>query len=394
MARLVDGESDPDTTFSTMLDCDGPAALWAALARDRLPPGTGVNRDAVLRAFLALPPHLRGHLGGPLAEKFFAHGDGDAARVVRDAMDRVPNADRGAVARLDAESELHKGDAEAARDHALEAVALDGNESDALVTLVETHVRQLAPIAADVPEALLALRGEIGDLDAAASVDRAIVLSLGLSGQTEAAFEHPAATGRTAEELWRIVQSRAEDDDFLRHAVLPADAPAPELAREIELDIAERLMGLGFPDAALSWLGDTQPTDTADRRLLAAEAELDRGAAQRVIDLLSGLQGPEADALRAEALVQLGDLAAAEASLTAAGQAEAALRAGLWQEDWSNLDPMAPEAWQAAAGMTKPSGADAAKGLLGRGADALAASEDSRTKIEALLGAVAVPDGG
>jgi len=30
MAILVDGGTDPDTPFATMLDCDGPAALWAA----------------------------------------------------------------------------------------------------------------------------------------------------------------------------------------------------------------------------------------------------------------------------------------------------------------------------------------------------------------------------
>jgi hypothetical protein len=394
IARLVDGESDPETPFSTMLDCDGPAALWAALARDRLPPGAGVNRDAILRAFLALPPHLRVHLGSPLAEKFLAHGDADAARVIRDSMDRAPTADPGAVALLDAESELHNGDAEAARDHALEAVALDGNEAEGLVALVETHVRQLDPIDAEVPAALTALRGEIGESGLADSVDRAIVLSLGLSGQTEAAFDHRAAAGKTKAELWRVVQARAPDDDFLRFAVLPPDAKAPDVTPELALDIARRLSGLGFPDAAIAWLGNVLPTDAPDRRLVASKAELDRGAAQRVIDLLSGLPGPEADALRAEALVQLGDLAAAEALLTAAGETEAALRAELWQEDWSSLDPTAPDAWQAAAGLTVPSETGAAKGLLGRGEDAVAASEDARTKIEALLGAVAVPDGG
>lgn len=394
MARLVDGESDPETPFATMLDCDGSAALWAALARDRLPSGPGINRDAILRTFLALPPHLRSHLGSALAEKFLAHGDEDAARVVRDAMDRAPNADRGAVALLDAESELFNGDAEAARDHALEAVALDGNEAEALVALVETHVRQLDPIDVTVPEALLALRNEIGESPLAISVDRAIVLSLGLSGQTDAAFAHPAAEGKTRAELWRVVQARATDDDFLRLAVLPADTPPPDVDPELALDIAKRLAGLGFPDAALAWLGDTVPTDTPDRRLVAAAAELDRGGAQAVIDLLSGLQGPEADALRAEALVQLGDLAAAETLLSAAGQADAALRTGLWQEDWSNLDPTTPEAWRAAADLTKPAESDTARGLLGRGEDAIAASEQARTKLEALLGAVAVPDGG
>ncbi|OYX24613.1 MAG: hypothetical protein B7Z10_08905 [Rhodobacterales bacterium 32-66-7] len=37
MARLIDGETDPETPFATMLGCDGPAAFWAALAHDQLP---------------------------------------------------------------------------------------------------------------------------------------------------------------------------------------------------------------------------------------------------------------------------------------------------------------------------------------------------------------------
>ncbi|MFN5998914.1 MAG: hypothetical protein ACK47C_14680 [Paracoccaceae bacterium] len=394
MALLVDGESDPDTPFAAMLDCDGPAALWAALARDRLPAGPGVNRDAILRAFLALPAHLRRHLGSPLAEKFLARDDADAVRVIRDAIERAPDADPAAVALLDAESDLHLGDAEAARDHALEAVALDGNQAEALIALVETHFRQLEPIGSDVPDALLALRGETSGTALAGAVDRALVLSLGLSSQTEAAFLDPAVTGDTLVDLWRVVQDRASDDDFLRHAVLPSEAEPPDLEAELDLAIAKRLLALGFPDAALVWTGPVLPTDAPDLRLAAAEAELGRRDARRAVELLSGLPGTEAATLRENALLQLDDLAAAGTLLAAAGQTDAALRASLWQGDWSDLDPSAPEAWQTAAQLTKPALADASTGLLGRGADALAASSDSRAAIEALLGSVATPGGG
>lgn len=284
MARLVDGESDPDTPFANMLDCDGPAALWAALARDRLPAGPGVNRDAILRAFLALPPHLRSHLGSPLAEKFLARDDADAVRVIRDAIERTPNADPGAVALLDAESDLRLGDPESAQDHALEAVALDGNQAEALVALVETHFRQLQPISSDVPDALMALRGETSGTALAAEVDRALVLSLGLSGRTEAAFLDPAATGDTLIDLWRVIQDRATDSDFLRRAVLPEGETPPDLDADLDLAIANRLLALGFPDAALVWTGPVLPADQPDLRLAAAEAELGRRDARRAVD--------------------------------------------------------------------------------------------------------------
>jgi len=394
MARLVDGESDPETPFAAMLDCSGAAALWAALARDRLPSGPGVNGNAILRAFLALPPHLRSYLGSRLAEKFLALGDADSARVIRDAIERAPNADPGAVALLDAQTDLRGGDTAAARDHALEAVALDGNQAEALVALVETHFRQLDPIGSDVPDALLALRGETSGTALAGAVDRALVLSLGLSGQTEAAFLDPAATGAILVDLWRVAQNRATDDDFLRHAVLPVGSQPPDLDANLDLAIANRLLALGFPDAALSWIGQVSLTDGPDLRLAAAKAELARRDAERAVELLSGLQGTEAATLRAEAFVQLNDLAAAGTSLAAAGQTEASLRTSLWRGDWTNLDPSAPKDWQTAARLTEPAPTDASVGLLGRGADAVATSTASRAAIEALLGSVAIPGGG
>ena len=394
MALLVDGESDPDTPFASMLDCDGAAALWAALARDRLPAGPGVNRDAILRAFLALPPHLRSHLGSPLAEKFLARDDADAVRVIRDAIERTPDADPGAVALLDAESDLHLGDAGAAMVHALEAVALDGNQAEALVALVETHFRQLEPISTDIPDALVALRGQTSGTALAEAVDRALVLSLGLSGQSEAAFLDAAATGAVLVDLWHVVQERAEDDEFLRHAVLSSDTLPPDLDADLDLAIANRLLALGFPDAALVWTGQVLPSDAPDLRLAAAEAELGRRNPPKAVDLLSGLSGTEAATLRAEALLQLEDLEAAGTSLAAAGQTDAALRTSLWQGDWSGLDPSAPEAWRTAADQIEPTLTDASAGLLGRGANAVEASSASRAAIDALLGSVSAPGGG
>lgn len=393
MARILDGESDPGTPFANMLDCDGPAALWAALARDRLPAGPGVNRDAILRAFTALPPHLRGHLGATLAEKFLEHDDPDAARVVRDAMERAPQIDPAAVALLDAESDLHQGDVTGARTHAEAAVALDGNGAEGLVALVEAHFRQLEPIGPEVSADLLALAGEVRGTDIAAAVDRATILAQALSGQTEAAFSHPAAAGNTLGDLWQVVHERATDDDFLRHAVLPDDASVPDLPADLDLAIAKRLLALGFPDAALAWIGPVPPTDAPDQRLAAAEAEFGRGNARAAVDLLVGATGAEAATLRAKALLQLGDLPAAETALAAAGEVEAALRTDLWQGNWANLDPATPEAWQTAARQAGPLSTDAATGLLGRGAQAIDSSIAARKAIDALLISVSPPDG-
>jgi hypothetical protein len=391
IALLVDGQSDPQTPFAAMLDCDGPAALWAALAHDRLPSGPGVNRDAILQAFLALPAHLRRHLGPALAERLLARDDAEAARMIRDAMERTPEVDPATVALLDARADLRQGDAAAAQTHAETAVALDGNQAAGLVALVEAHVRTLDPLGSDTVEALLALRGETKGTPEGVAVSRAVVLALALSGQTAAAFRDPGAGGQVLADLWRVAADRATDDDFLVQAVLPETAIIPEVSPDTGLAVAERLLSLGFPDAARVWLGPIAEGDSPERLRLAARAALKVGDARGSIALIQGLDDTEAEGLRAQAMVQLGDLPGAASALAATGNAEAAARLGPWMGDWAGLDRSLPTPWQQAAEFVAAAPAGDASGPLGRGGQAIAASISSRAAIEALLASVALP---
>jgi hypothetical protein len=393
MALLVDGESDPQTPFAGMLDCDGPAALWAALAHDRLPTGRGVNRDAILQAFVALPAHLRRHLGAALAEKFLARDDDDAARMIRDAMARAPGTSAAAVALLDAKADLQDGNAEAARAQAEAAVALGGDQVGGLIAVVEAHFATLEPMPTETTEEVLALQGEVENTEAGPAFARAVVLALALSGQTKAAFEQAAATGDVLADLWRVALSRATDDMFLVQAVLPTEAAPPQVAPDVRLGIAERLLALGFPDAAQHWIGPLGPADAPDQRLVAATAVFRSGDARSAVRLLDGLSAPEAAALRAQALLQLGDLASAEAALTGAGKADEAARLDLWQGNWAQLDPAWPNPWLQAAELVGPGTRGEASGILQRGGQVVEASVASRAAIEALLASVASPTG-
>lgn len=346
MGRIIDGEPDPATPFAMMLDCDGPAALWAALARDRLPGGHGMNRAAILRAFLALPPHLRNHLGAGLAERFLAVADPDAARIVRDAMARAPHSQAQPIARLDAASELQLGNPDAAQRHAAEAVAMDGNDVDALLTLVEAHFRKLQPMGPDVADTLRSFLGEVGEADRREHLKRAIVLSLALSDQFDAAFGYQDLAKDVISDLWRVAASRADDDTFLRHAVLPDGAVPPKVAKDLEFEIADRLLDLGFPDAALAWIGPVSSADPPQRRLVAAAAQLRLGEARSVVGLLEGLDDPESAAIRAQALLQLDDLPAAAAALSAAGRPDDAARVELWRGATAPAGSAVPEIWR------------------------------------------------
>ena len=107
----------------------------------------------------------------------------------------------------------------------------------------------------------------------------------------------------------------------------------------LRLRISRRLLVLGFPDAALIWAGPVRPDDTAERRLVLAEATLDIGDAPTARDLVEGLAGPEAAQIRAQALLQLGDMAAAAETLSASGQTDEASQANLWNGELGRALP-------------------------------------------------------
>ena len=389
MSHLVEGESDPATPFAKMLPCDGPAALWAAFALDRLPKGKDVNIEAIQRSFLALPPHLRTALGAGLAEKMLARGDDAAARLIRDSMERAPFADPVAIALMDAKAELHAGRPEASRDHAKAAVAKAGSDIAPLITLVDTHLPRAEPLSPDVAESLAAVLGESAGRADEPAIRRALVLALALSGQTAAAFE--ASEGAAPPELWQVAGRLAPDDDFLAHAVLAANQDPPGIAPEVRGQIARRLLDLGFADSALQWLGPLGSEPAAGARLLAAEGELARGDARATLALLGGLDLPEARTLRGRAHVQLGDYAPARALLLAAGDTEEAARLRTWTQDWPGLSAEGNEPWKTAATLVVRPDPEAGAGLLARGTRLAEEGTGAREAVAALLAAAPSP---
>jgi hypothetical protein len=390
MARLIDGETDPLTPFVGMLACDGAAALWSALAQDRLPPGPQVNVAAIVRSFVALPPHLRRQLGPGLAEKLLQRGDADFARIVRDAIQRSPDSTVAEVALLDAKAELQADRNDSARDFAQTSVA-EGNPSvEALLALVEAHFRDAEPLSPETATALMAFQREVATGPEAPALHRALVLALALSDQTPAAFAAVKETGLDVPDLWQVAGQRASDDDFLRQAVLAPNQPPPSVKAEVALTVATRLVGLGFPDAAMAWLGPVTETDPDPARRVAAQAELLRGDARATLELLGELDAPADQALRARALVQLGRIEPARLAYEAAGLPEEAARLLPWEADWTRLQDEGSALWSVAASVATVPPRDET-GPLARGAALVEESAAARAALDALLSTVPAP---
>lgn len=390
MSYLIDGETDPQTPFATMLGCDGAAALWAALAHDQLPAGPSVNTDAILRSFLALPPHLRRHLGGALAERFLARDDVEAARVIRDAIQRTPDSNPAEVALLDARADLHGGDLTDAQTHAEAAVMASADDSESLITLVETHFRDGTPLDPEVALTLRTLLREAGGRSDEPALQRALVLALALSSEVDAAFDATEGDDAVVRDLWQVLPVRADDDAFLTHAVLANAASVPAVDSATADRVAARLVQLGFADAALHWLGAVAPNDPQERRQLAAEAELGHGNARAAADLLAGIDNPAALDLKAQALIQLGAFAPAHEMLMAAGSTEAD-RLLTWERDWATVAAEGDDAWASAARLVDVASPAGDAGPLGQSARLLEDSAAMRAAVAALLADVPTP---
>jgi hypothetical protein len=386
IARLMDGESDPGTPFADMLGCDGAAALWSALAHDRLPTAAEVNTDAIVRSFQALPAHLRRQLGPPLADRLLDR-DPEAARIIRDSVARTPDMPVGTVALIDAKVALAEGNPDAALSHAETAVASGTITPHGLIALVEAHFQSSLPLSEDVAATLRSLVREAEPSEDQAALHRALVLALALSGQLDEAFAIADPVAPETPDLWQTLAERADDTAFLAHAVRNPDTLVPPVSPAVSLALGGRLADLGFAEAALQWLGSVGVSADPQRRLAAARAELLRGDARQALVHLAGLDGSDAAALRARAQTQLGALQDAQRTLRDAGEAEMASRLDIWRQDWAALATDGTDPWVLAAGYAAtpaPQGA----GQLAEGQALLDDSAAARAAVSALLAGI------
>lgn len=420
LSRLADQEPDETGYFAPMAGCNTAAALWSALAL-QLRGGVeasdikALNGGAVARSFSALPIHLRRQFGPGLVEMFLSAGRDEEARLIRDAILRAPGEAGPEVALMDAKYDLATGDGQDAAKIAKDVAQKTGPANpEALVTLVEAAFKTGAVLPAGLPETLMAYRGDAGGTAMEAPLRRAFILASALKGDFAAAFAELPQAPDTAADLWSLAVGGAGDDLFLAQAVPLAAKGRPPVAPDVALAGAQRLQDLGFPEAALAWLGPVDTASDPPRRILAARAALALRDARAAGALVSGMDTPDAQAIRAAAVLQLGDATAAAQALDRAGDTAGRDRALAWAQDWPALAKAGSAPWQAAAEMTgvpaapaagpgdapppaappdAPSDAppDAPAGPLAQGAALVADSAAARAAVEALLTSVAAP---
>lgn len=334
LAALVDGGL-AEATFRGMASCDGRAALWAVLARPAPPDPAQTARAAVIRAFSELPLGLRRSLGIALADRFLAAGDAAAARAIRDGIGRAVDPADSALGLIEAGIDRHAGAATEAESK-LSGIARSGSglAPRALADLVDSRIRRGgAPDPEQVLELEAMLREHRGAPDEPA-LRRALAQSLVLTGQADRALSEfaPQDPG-LGPLLWSLLAERGEEMDLAARA-LSLDGAARTLPPATRQAVAQRLIGAGFPDAAAPWLSGL-PGPEATR--LRAEAALAGRDGRLALRELAGASDPGSERIRARALELLGDLPEAQAAWQRAGDGDQAERVLFLARQWADL---------------------------------------------------------
>lgn len=413
IADLLDGRpaGSAKGAFAGMAVCDSHAALWAVLAEGRIEPGKPLAMPAVLRAFSALPVHLRGALGPPLVSILIEGGAQDAVVTLQAMLARAPDGTGEALGLMVARLDLAAGRTEAG-EAALGAIVTANSPLSvaALGDLVDSVVARGSRIDPDMMLMLEALAREEGGGPEAPALIRALALARAASGDAEGAFaaaagaqDAPAVTTR----VWEVLANGPDAAALLQPALGQAQTGAPPaLPETIRLAVARRLLGLGFAREAEVWIDGST---TAGARLTRAEARLRLADPAGALTELEGLDPgaePEAEAeaaLRGRALRLAGAPVEAARALMAAGEAEAAQRALLEARAWPEVaagpdpalaTPIASLIAPPPAAMPEATIPNApVEGMLAAGRDILAGASAQRRAAEALVLSVAPPDG-
>ena len=342
MADLLDGNPLPvNHVFSGQQICDGDTALWSVLADGSIK--KGANTDAIQQAFGRLPVHLRVHLGPKLSSIFADAEQHHVAEAILRAVNRTGVEDIPEMNMAEAAIADLAGDTETAAEKLTDEVTeRTENTPVALIDLIALSYRERTALSPDVPDLAGSYEHENKDSELGAELRQAEITALALTGRFHDAFQElkivtsrdgPAARADALEPLMTLLAERADDVTFLQYALVFAKQSTASEAAPVADIVAQRLLDLGFAEQAMSILKKLAlEPENEDRRLMLAEAALALNKPQRALVELMGLEGTEANRLRAEALWRNGEYGRSGEYMQVAQDPNAAAR-GFWHSE-------------------------------------------------------------
>ena len=334
LSYIVDGERDPVNQFSGMQTCDNSAALWALISEPDGSKPYGVNGEAIARAFMELPEHLKFSLAQLTIDRLFLVGDNSNAEIVRASLSRAALPDADIVSMVNAKLALAEKDVERAEIE-LEKVSDSALASDALVARIEAHFQKRERV--DERDVLLLEAFAFEEKDGSREIEfrRALAHAKALAGRFSEAFELVNGDSDLRNDIWLLLAELGQPNEVLTHAVDDAKEEGEAISGETKAEIARRLINLGLPNAAEKWL-----PPTLDDPELFGEIALANGDANSALRyLLSEFPSTNSEQL-AQAYLATGDFNQAARVIREAGSNDEANRIERWGGGWdpdSNL---------------------------------------------------------
>ena len=315
LARIMDLGHDPEKNpVSQLLECAGPASLWALLSTADAKQTVQLDLASLRLAFEALPRHLREHLAPILIDRLVAFREDAAARAIMHSVsdlkgDLVPE-----VSLAEARADAMLGDNEGAKDILEELVEADTAVSPAaLVALTYAMVDADEAINNAHVELLESFAFENRQSSMSHELTLAHILALAHSGQFSESMDRLSLLSEATHEsgflgtkvlVLKRLLSNSSDIIFLTESIEPPDS---ELPAWLGNGIASRLISLGFPDRADDYLvAAAEGEDGRERRILRAKSALATFEPDTAEAELLGLSGEDVDILRLEAGQQRG----------------------------------------------------------------------------------------
>ncbi|WP_076535418.1 hypothetical protein [Roseovarius nanhaiticus] len=396
MALIVEQETYDISVFNRQIECDGAVALWSALAQsgdllDQLP-----NVNAMLRTLSSYPIHLRELLVPRLAVKFTDWGRADdSARIMkllewapRTATDAEVMARALAEARADNPADaakLYEDVVNQNNAHSAAAVLemvwaqIDSKKAvdSATKSLIESHAQEQrgGPLGVQLVDASIAAAASAGLYDEA------------VAGLLERAAKNASPSEQRAiAAVAALIVRGSSDLQFLKQFLPENGVKWSAASGQVLFEIARRMLDLGFPDEARRYLSASKSWGLTERaRYLEAEIDLASGLPEAALAGLMGLEGEEAQILRAKAYGMKGNHVSAHHAYLAAGRSDDALREALLAEAWDAASEIAGPALGNVIDQTEDVEAALDSRQLQRGKQLLEQSEGARSDIAKLL---------
>ncbi|KIN65933.1 hypothetical protein Z945_980 [Sulfitobacter noctilucae] len=342
------GEARPESNLPQLLDCTSDVALWAILARPTIGVAKTIDPKPALLALNKQPVHLRQFLAPALSRRFLSHGDTEAAASALRNLQRLPSPLNPPAKLAQASIEIEDGDVQGGT-ATLAAVVEDNTEQspEALIALIDARLSANQPIDVETAGLVEAYAKELSGSELGAELRRAHVLALVKSGQFDRAIEASIALGGADDEpasiklrlqLLEELTATANDVVFLDHVFAQSPKDIKKLPIRPKLDLAHRLVDLGFSLQAEEVIGSvpTHPRNE-QRQILAGRIALDLGQPMRAQSELAEISGETADALRASAKEMAGAHKEAYAIYNDLQNAPAAIQSAWLAEDTEAL---------------------------------------------------------